>query len=263
MRFLLLPSETLVRGTCHDLLAETLADGEVPCETLDLTCVQTRHACETWCAFIVHLQTIDRSKRSCNSSRPTTSSKQPFPRTPTMPPLHQRVDSANSIAAPKTNSQHSNSLTTCTNNSLPQLDLAAEHATHDSPTQPPNHHRLEAARQRIVTVCAECNYFNPTFQIAPSFDSPSETFCLPDSKQIQRDLQTMFERFLALESVQADGVYEDMAVEVEDVANNEYLRFDWEVFQEAVGRRVRMLREQGYLIELCDLETLPVVGTYL
>lgn len=177
-----------------------------------------------------------------------------------MTPLHQHIDSAISIAVPKTNPPHSNSLAMSTNGSSPQADLAAELPPRASSTVPQSQ-RLEAARSRINTACAERNYFSPTFQIAPC--DPSQAQHPPNPEQLERDLQTMFKRFLALDSTQADGVYEDMAVEVGDMANNEFLRFDWEVFQEAVGRRVRMLRERGEVVEVRDLGSLGGVRTYL
>jgi coenzyme F420-reducing hydrogenase gamma subunit len=94
-------------------------------------------------------------------------------------------------------------------------------------------HRLEDARDRIRTACAERNYFSPVFQLVRyDFD---EGRCPPDPSQVQQDLQTMFEKFFALESSTADAVYEDISLKVWEMANDEHLHFDWETFQETAG----------------------------
>jgi coenzyme F420-reducing hydrogenase gamma subunit len=108
-------------------------------------------------------------------------------------------------------------------------------------------HRLEDARDRIRTVCAERNYFSPVFQLV-RYDF-AKGRCPPDPGQVRQDLQTMFETFLALESFTADAVYEDISLKVWELANDEHLHFDWETFQETAGEGVRGLREQGYLID--------------
>jgi hypothetical protein len=110
--------------------------------------------------------------------------------------------------------------------------------------------RLEDARDRIRTACAERNYFSPVFQLV-EYDF-SEGLCSPHPSQVQQDLQKMFEKFLELESFTADAVYEDISLKVWELANDEYLQFDWETFQETAGDGVRELREQGYHI---DFET--------
>ena len=110
--------------------------------------------------------------------------------------------------------------------------------------------RLEAAHERIITVCAERNYFSPAFQLV-KYDF-SEGLCPPHPSQVQHDLQKMFDKFLALNSATANAVYEDISLKVWEMANNEHLHFDWETFQETAGKGVRDLREQGYLI---DFET--------
>jgi hypothetical protein len=108
-------------------------------------------------------------------------------------------------------------------------------------------HRLEDARDRIRTVCAERNYFSPVFQLVQY--EFSEGRYPPHPSQVQQDLQTMFEKFFALESFTVDAVYEDISLKVWEMANDEHLHFDWETFQETAGEGVRSLREQGYLID--------------
>jgi hypothetical protein len=110
--------------------------------------------------------------------------------------------------------------------------------------------RLEDARDRIRTACAERNYFSPVFQLFRH--EFTEGLCPPDPSQVQQDLQKMFEKFLELESFTADAVYEDISLKVGELANDEHLQFDWETFQETAGDGVRELREQGYHI---DFET--------
>jgi hypothetical protein len=110
--------------------------------------------------------------------------------------------------------------------------------------------RLEDARDRIRTACAERNYFSPVFQLFRH--EFTEGLCPPDPSQVQQDLQKMFEKFLELESFTADAVYEDISLKVWELANDEHLQFDWETFQETAGDGVRELREQGYHI---DFET--------
>lgn len=114
-----------------------------------------------------------------------------------------------------------------------------------SKARPPQ--RLEVARERIRTVCAERNYFSPVFQVTKH--DPSEGRCPPDPDQVQHDLQTMFERFLALESVTANAVYEDISLRVWEMANDENLCLDWEIFQEVARNGVRVLGERGYIID--------------
>jgi hypothetical protein len=108
-------------------------------------------------------------------------------------------------------------------------------------------HRLEDARDRIRTVCAERNYFSPVFQLV-QYEFSGGRYP-PHPSQVQQDLQTMFEKFFALESFTVDAVYEDISLKVWEMANDEHLHFDWETFQETAGEGVRSLREQGYLID--------------
>lgn len=129
--------------------------------------------------------------------------------------------------------------------------LSMEHPIQNPASMTASPQRLEAARERIKTACAERNYFSPAFQVAKS-DSSETLFCPPNPGQVQRDLQTMLEKFLALGSVTADAVYEDISLRVWEMANDEHLCFDWETFQETAGKGVRDLREKGYRI---DFET--------
>jgi len=127
-------------------------------------------------------------------------------------------------------------------------NISVEHANRNLAIMTATPQRLEVARERIRAACAERNYFSPAFQLATS-DS-SETFmCPPDPDQVLRDLQTLFEKFLALDSFAADAVYEDISLKVWEMANDEHLCFDWETFQETAGKGVRGLREKGYRID--------------
>lgn len=107
--------------------------------------------------------------------------------------------------------------------------------------------RLEAARKRIKSVCAERNYFSLAFQLV-TYDY-SEGLCPPHPSQVQHDLQKLYEKFLTLRSATADAVYEDISLKVWEMANDEHMHFDWETFQETAGTGVRGLREQGYLFD--------------
>jgi hypothetical protein len=128
-----------------------------------------------------------------------------------------------------------------------RANVSVEHPTRIPISAVATSQRLEAARERIILVCSERNYFSPVFQLV-RYDY-SEGLCPPHPSQVQHDLQKMFEKFLALGSATADAAYEDISLKVWEMANDEHLHFDWETFQETAGRGVRDLREQGYLIE--------------
>lgn len=157
-----------------------------------------------------------------------------------------------------------------TTNSVSQGNTSAGGAQHAITTQ--EKQRLKSARKRISASCAEYNYFNPTHQ---PVNSPSQyaarfreglindKFLSPAPEIMKRDLQALFERVEALQRATAYLVYESVAVGVRNMANNEHSGFDWESFQEVVAKGVLILREQGFLVEVGDLTTLPVVAKRL
>lgn len=150
--------------------------------------------------------------------------------------------------------------------------------THDSlshsgpqpPTTTQDRERLHSAYKRMNAACAEYAYFNPTTQTNPpssqdasSFDNQrpnSAQLSPPNPEVLKRDLQTLYDRVLALDSVTAWLVYERVAKEVRDMANDEYSGFDWELFQECLAEGIIDLREQGHFIEVDDLVSLPLVA---
>lgn len=154
---------------------------------------------------------------------------------------------AHQILLPETKkSQHTDIfMPTEERSSRPTISVEHQPQTFTSTMARPQ--RLEAAHERIITVCAERNYFSPAFQLV-KYDF-SEGLCPPHPSQVQHDLQKMFDKFLALNSATANAVYEDISLKVWEMANNEHLHFDWETFQETAGEGVRDLREQGYLID--------------
>jgi hypothetical protein len=125
-------------------------------------------------------------------------------------------------------------------------------------------HRLDMARERIDAVCTEYNHFNPTCSI-PGFSSstiscaeadPERRFLSPDPDQLKVDLQALFERFLALESVAADNAYRRISLHAWEAASDEYGSFDWEKLKEIIGFEVEEVNEHGYCVDLSDLVTL-------
>lgn len=151
----------------------------------------------------------------------------------------------------------------------PHSNALSEEQT-QAPTTPLPHDRLETARKRISATCAEYGYFNPTYQPAnpcssldPHLDDQNNILSPPDPEQMKLDLQTLFERILAVQSLEADAAYVRIAIEARDLANNEYAGFDREMFQAVVGRGLRALQRQGILVNVEDLVTLPMVKGYL
>jgi hypothetical protein len=111
--------------------------------------------------------------------------------------------------------------------------------------------RLDAARERISTVCAEHNNFNPNSYLTHQlmrFSSrdgeASDGYPLqPDPAQLRSDLQKLFERVRMLKSAAADKAYEDMSMRIWEMANDEYSDFDWEIFKDVIERGVYELNE--------------------
>jgi hypothetical protein len=134
----------------------------------------------------------------------------------------------------------------------------------ENTTMPPQ--RLDAARERISTVCAEHNHFNPNsylvhqltrFSSRVGYAYANDRYPLPpDPAQLRGDLRELFERILMLESVAADKAYEDMSVRIWEMANDEHSDFDWEIFKVVIGRGLMELGEQGHWVGISDLETL-------
>lgn len=131
--------------------------------------------------------------------------------------------------------------------------------------------RLNTARERIDAVCAEYNYFNPTY-CAPGLNSTASVHAgdthgrflyPPDPKQLKADLQTMFERFLVLESEAVDNAYRRISLHAWEMASDEYNSFDWEKLTEIIGHEMKDLKEQSYHVEVSDLVTLRSVPTCL
>ncbi|KAM0712332.1 hypothetical protein Q7P37_011427 [Cladosporium fusiforme] len=155
-------------------------------------------------------------------------------------------------------------LTNGVNGTSSPVDASSE-ASQSSMTQ--NHERLEIARKRISESCASYAYFSPvwysiddypTYHTSP--DPNHDRFQPPNPETMKRDLQTFFERVKAFESAEAYAVYEQLAIEVRDMANDEYSGFNWEYFQDAVAKAVTTMGEKGFLIEVHDLVTLPLVA---
>lgn len=125
-------------------------------------------------------------------------------------------------------------------------------------------HRLDTAREQIDAVCAEYNHFNPSCFVAEP--SPSTISCAgteherrfrpPSPDQLRSDLQVLFERFLALESVEADNAYRRISLHAWETASNEYDSFDWEKLKEIIGAEVEELSERGCYLDVSDLATL-------
>jgi hypothetical protein len=151
------------------------------------------------------------------------------------------------ILAGNHRSQDSDVLMMNTEETSLYANVSVEHQTQIPTNITARPQRLEAARERIKSVCAERNYFSPAFQLV-RYDY-SEGLCPPHPGQVQRDLQKLFEKFLELGTATADAVYEDISLKVWEMANDEHLHFDWETFQETAGTGVRHLREQGYLFD--------------
>lgn len=130
--------------------------------------------------------------------------------------------------------------------------------------------RLHSAYKRMNAACAEYAYFNPTIRTnAPSSQDASSPnhqhphgaqLSPPNPEVLKRDLQTLYDRVLALDSIQAWLVYERVAREVRDMANDEYSGFDWELFQECLAEGLIDLREHDHFIEVDDLLSLPLVA---
>lgn len=133
-----------------------------------------------------------------------------------------------------------------------------------SQVTPMSPNRLDTARQRIVAVCTEYNYFNATcFVTGPSSSIIScagaeyeQRFRAPDPNQLRIDLQALFERFLALESDAADNVYRRISLHAWESASDEYGIFDWEEFKKIIGDEVEWLNKHGCCVDLSDLITL-------
>jgi len=132
-------------------------------------------------------------------------------------------------------------------------------------------HRLDTARERIDAVCTEYNHFNPTCSV-PGFGSSTIScagadheprFLSPDPDQLKVDLQALFERFLALESVAADSAYRRISLQAWETASDEYGAFDWERFKEIIADEVKELHEQGCQVDVSDLVTLRAMTTCL
>jgi hypothetical protein len=130
--------------------------------------------------------------------------------------------------------------------------------------------RLEKARARIETVCAERNFFNPSW-----YFTRRSSICtmhtgmmygkflrLWDPEQLKADLQALFERVRTLESVEADEVYEQISVKIRDKANDEYGQFDWHVFKDSIGNGTVELSEHDYFVEFSDLATLRTAAEF-
>jgi hypothetical protein len=135
-------------------------------------------------------------------------------------------------------------------------------ASGENATMPPQ--RLDAARERINTVCAEHNNFNPNsylthqlMRFSSRIGQASHLYPLPPHPaQLRADLQQLFERVRTLESVAADQVYEDMSMRIWEMANDEYSEFDWKIFKDVINRGVYELNEQGHWVAIYDLVTL-------
>lgn len=125
-------------------------------------------------------------------------------------------------------------------------------------------HRLDTARERIDAVCTEYNHFNPTcFVKGPRSSITSCTgaeyerrYRSPDPDQLRVDLQALFQRFLALESVLADNAYRRISLHTWETASDEYGSFDWEKFKDIIGIEVEEANELGCCVDLSDLVTL-------
>jgi hypothetical protein len=131
--------------------------------------------------------------------------------------------------------------------------------------------RLDTARERIAAVCAEYNNFNPTYLIT-DLSPPSTScaagdhggrYCPPDPKRLENDLQTMFERFLALKSDAADNAYRHISLQAWGAASDEYCDFDLEKFREIIGKEVKELNEDRCHVDVSDLATLRIMPTCL
>jgi hypothetical protein len=126
--------------------------------------------------------------------------------------------------------------------------------------------RLNAARERISTVCAEHNNFNPNsylvhqlmrFSSRVGYAYASDRYPLPpDPAQLRSDLRELFERIPMLESAAADKACEDMSVRIWEMANDEYSNFDWEIFKVVIRDGLMELNDQGGFVGISDLETL-------
>lgn len=129
---------------------------------------------------------------------------------------------------------------------------------------------LHSAYKRMNAACAEYAYFNPTTHTNPLSSQDASSFnnqhsngaqlSPPNSEVLKRNLQTLYDRVLALDSVQAWLVYERVAREVRDMANDEYSGFDWELFQEYLAEGLIDLRKHDHFIEVEDLVSLPLVA---
>lgn len=122
---------------------------------------------------------------------------------------------------------------------------------------------LEAARKRISKSCAEYNYFNPTHRTVDfesQYASSGHGLHPPEPETMKRDLQTFFEHVRALDSAGAWDVYAQAALEVRNMARDEYNGLNWESFQESITKGVLISMEHGWSIEVEDLVTLPMVA---
>jgi hypothetical protein len=135
-----------------------------------------------------------------------------------------RANPPNTLAV----NQHSDILMMNTEETSLRANVSMERRTQIPTSIIARPQRLEAARERIRSVCAERNYFSPVFQLV-RYDY-SEGLCPPHPSQVQHDLQKMFEKFFALGSPTGDAVYEDILLKVWETANDGHLHFDWETF---------------------------------
>jgi hypothetical protein len=149
--------------------------------------------------------------------------------------------------------------------------LAAVVGEAQSETASMSTHRLDMARERLDAVCAEYNHFNPTCFAKGSCSSAAlcagaeyeQQFRSPDPSQLRTDLQALFERFLALESVAGDNAYRRISLRAWEAASDEYGAFDWERFKEIIGDEVEELEEHGYEVDVSDLVTLRTMAACL
>ena len=146
-----------------------------------------------------------------------------------------------------------------------QETLTAEQQARASSMSP---RRLDTARERIAAVCAEYNHFNPTYHIL-GLDSPTLScagefagcFYPPGTQQLKNDLQTMVERFLALDCDAADNAYRRISLQAWEAASDEYCDFDLEKFRDIIRQEVKELNEDGCYVDVSDLATLWIMPT--
>ena len=80
---------------------------------------------------------------------------------------------------------------------------------------------------------------------------------------MKNDLQTMFERFLALDCDAADNAYRRISLQAWEAASDEYCDFDLEKFRNIIRQEVKELNEDGCYVDVSDLATLWIMPTCL